>query len=113
MNSVVAGRVIPSAVQVDEARTVGQAQMPVRLIDEPARPLAFEVEEDIRKRLALEKIVFNFLANALKYTPRGKTIELFVKAPEAPGAALGGCARGDKVARRRRRPSSPRVPRRA
>ena len=74
-----------------------------------AQGIAFRVRADgaglvVRAEAdALEKIVFNFLANALKYTPEGKAIDLFVEAAagdvrigvtdEGPGISVEGQAR--------------------
>jgi len=58
VNAVVAGGVVPAAVDVDEAGfACGEGEVTVGLVEVAGGALAFEVEDDVRKGVAFEEVV--------------------------------------------------------
>src|ERR1700761_81696 len=62
MNAVVAGGVVPAAMDIHSAVAIRQRKMPIGAIHIPAGPLSLEIEQDIRQRCSLQQIVFNLKA---------------------------------------------------
>src|ERR1700759_3498601 len=62
MNAVVAGGVVPAAMDIHCAVAIRQRKMPIGAIHIPAGPLSLEIEQDIRQRCSLQQIVFNLKA---------------------------------------------------
>ena len=60
MNPVIAGGVIPSAMYIHKSAMIRQRKMSIRLIKKSTRALSLEIENNIRKRIALQNIVIDF-----------------------------------------------------
>ena len=62
VNAVIAGCIVPAAVHVYGARSVGQREMPIGAIHVAAGALTLEVEDHVGQRRPLQQVVVDLEA---------------------------------------------------
>jgi len=90
MDAVVAGGVVPAAVDIDEAGfACGEGEMAVSLVEVAGGALAFEVEDDVREGVAFEEVVGD-VEDAGGCFAAGRVDFEDVTAGSAEGGKVGG-----------------------